>query len=562
MDQLRLMVDFTLGLRRFLGSRLERPACRELVLKRKADRCRNFLTLLRRAVFANPRSPYRRLLDSAGVTFQDVEAQVVSRGLEAALDELLRNGIFLTIDEFKGRVPVRRGSLEFGIRPGELDNPMSAGHFESRTGGSRGRRTRLVIDLELLTHEAAELAIFLDEFQLWGVPAAMWREPPPGIVGVKNWLRYAKLGERFERWFALRRESWMPKDLRFMAFATYSGILGRLLGNPLPSREYLGFEEASRVAAWLAGKKAKGEPALLDTNPSTGIRVCLAARDAGWDIAGSFFRFSAEPYTPAKAQIVEAAGCRAASFYSASEIGFIGMPCGCPRDPDEVHLMTDKVAVIRREKTVGPGVKRVDSLLFTSLLACCPKVLLNVELGDYATGGERRCGCYLEELGFDTHLHEIRSFEKLTSHGANFLGADVLRLVEHVLPARFGGSPLDYQFVEQERGGVSEVKILVDPRLGDIDESRLLETVFEGLAGVHAGETMTRSWRQGGTLRVERRTPIATRAMKLLPLLLVPEAEQQPAPSQEGRRLASPPPGSDPAPPGDGTFRGRPGVQP
>jgi hypothetical protein len=32
----------------------------------------------------------------------------------------------------------------------------------------------------------------------------------------------------------------------------------------------------------------------------------------------------------------------------------------------------------------------------------------------------------------------------------NFLGTDLLRLIDEVLPARFGGAPTDYQFVERE----------------------------------------------------------------------------------------------------------------
>jgi hypothetical protein len=35
-----------------------------------------------------------------------------------------------------------------------------------------------------------------------------------------------------------------------------------------------------------------------------------------------------------------------------------------------------------------------------------------------------------------------------------FLGHDLIRPVEEVLPAQFGGGPTDYQSVEVERGGL------------------------------------------------------------------------------------------------------------
>jgi hypothetical protein len=75
-------------------------------------------------------------------------------------------------------------------------------------------------------------------------------------------------------------------------------------------------------------------------------------------------------------------------------------------------------------------------------------VLLNLSLGDHARLERRACGCPLERLGWDTHLETIRSFEKLTAAGMNFLDVDVIRVLEEILPARFGGGPTDYQLQE------------------------------------------------------------------------------------------------------------------
>ncbi len=82
-----------------------------LIRRRLARRGDDFLDLARRVIYAQPRSPYRTLLASAGCEFGDLERLVQVEGLEGALAELLRRGVYLTTDELKGHRPVVRGSL-------------------------------------------------------------------------------------------------------------------------------------------------------------------------------------------------------------------------------------------------------------------------------------------------------------------------------------------------------------------------------------------------------------------------------------------------------------------
>ena len=506
------------GLREFFHSTLSEQECLRLIHDQLGNRQQAFLQILKRGVYENPRSPYRKLLDHAGVGFPDAERLVSLQGVEGALQELYDRGVYVTIDEFKSRKPIRRAGLEFSPRPRDFDNPLLTAHYESRTGGSRGPRTRLMIDLDLLTYEAAQTQLFLSEFGLASAPMGMWLELPPGLVGIKNWLRHAKIGRTIEKWFAPRKPLVRIEDVKFHVFTMASGVLGRLWGRPMPKPEHVPVTAAARIAGWLAQKKSQGRPALMDTNASTGVRICIAAKEEGLDIAGSFFRLHSEPYTAAKARLVEEAGCRAASFYSAAEIGYIGLACGDPEHVDEVHLMTDKVAMIRRQRQVGASGLKVDSFLFTTVLRSCPKLMLNVEIGDYGIGRERRCRCLLDRTGFHLHLHEIRSFEKLTSAGVTFLGAELITLVEEVLPARFGGHPIDYQFMEEEENGLPLVSLLVSPRLERINEREVVETVLSRLRTVPGGGMMSDVWRNADTLRVVRREPYATGALKLLPL--------------------------------------------
>ena len=514
----RMFARYAVGIRRFLKTTLTADDCRRIVSTQQARREASFLGMLEHGVYANPRSPYRQLLVHAGIPLPDAVAQVRALGMEAALNAWYERGVFVTIDEFKGRRPIVRGDLTIETRPADFDNPLLVQHYETRTGGSRGPRTRLVVDLDLLTHEAAETQLFLAAFGIEHMPVGIWREVLPGAVGIKTFLRHTRIGGRVLTWFTPRKPIARLEDIKYQAFTMATALISRMAGTPMPMPKYVPPRNAVHIARWLAEQKRAGAPAILDTNTSTAVRTCLAAREHQLDIAGSVFRVSAEPYTSAKDAIVRERGCRTASHYSCAELGYIGLACAHADAVDEVHLMTDKVALIQRHKTVGGGEHAVTALAFTTVLTSCPKLMLNVELGDYATVTTRDCGCLLESMGFTTHLHDVRSWEKLNSAGVTFLGTELIALVEDELPTRFGGNATDYQFVEEEEGGLPRVSILVHPRLGEIAESEVIETVLTSLRRCPGGGLMSDSWREAGTLRVLRREPYITGAFKLLPL--------------------------------------------
>ncbi|MBL0169948.1 MAG: hypothetical protein IPP90_04325 [Gemmatimonadaceae bacterium] len=509
---------YAVGIRAFLRTTLSADACRDIVTTQQAHREESFLAMLEQGVYANPRSPYRQLLQHAGIQLPDATADVRNMGLETALTAWYDRGVYVTIDEFKGRKPIVRGNLTIDTCPEDFDNPLLVQHYETRTGGSRGPRTRLVVDLDLLTHEAAQTQLFLAAFGIEAMPVGIWREVLPGAVGIKTFLRHTKIGGRVLTWFTPRTPVARLEDLKYQAFTMATAAISRLAGRAMPMPRFVPPREAARIAQWLAEQKRQGTPAILDTNTSTAVRACLAAHELNLDIAGSVFRVSAEPYTAAKDAIIRERGCRTASHYSCAELGYIGLACANAESVDEVHLMTEKVALIQRPKTVGGGAVMVGALAFTTVLTSCPKLMVNVELGDYATITRRDCGCLLEQLGFTTHLHDVRSWEKLNSAGVTFLGTELMALVEEVLPAKFGGHAMDYQFVEEEEAGLPVVRLLVHPRLPDVDERAVVETVLRELRACPGGGLMSDTWRESGTLRVQRREPYLTGAFKLLPL--------------------------------------------
>lgn len=517
-NDLRMFARYAWGLKGYLSQTLTPEQCRRMLMDGLENRDESFLRIIERGIYANPRSPYRKLLLHAGVEFGDVAQLLHQLGIEGTLAKLYDEGVYVTLEEFKGRRPVQRQGLEFPAHPQDFDNPLLAKHYEGRSSGSRGAGTRVIVDLDLLTQEAAYFHYFLTVFNLAERPIGAWREVPPVTAGMKLLLRYAKVGKSVERWFAQSELSWSPKGLKFAIFTKYTIYAGRIFGKRLPMPEYVPLEEAYKVAHWLSLKKNEGTPATLDSQASSGVRVCLAAMEKGLDISGTFFRFGGEPFTTAKAEVVAETGSGAVCHYSMAEVGTIGIACAAPIYLDDVHILTDKIAAIQRPKTLGSDGLSVDALVYTTVLPSCPKLMLNVESDDYGILEERVCGCPIGKLGFTKHLSRIRSYEKLTSGGVTFLGTELLRLVEEVLPAHFGGHPTDYQFVEEEEGGLPKVNILVSPRVGNISEKTVMDTVFQTLGLYPGGNIMADQWRHGQTLRVIRGEPYSTASAKILPL--------------------------------------------
>jgi hypothetical protein len=94
----------------------------------------------------------------------------------------------------------------------------------------------------------------------------------------------------------------------------------------------------------------------------------------------------------------------------------------------------------------------------------------------------------------------------------------MVRILEEVLPGRFGGNPLDYQIVEEEdERGFTRLTLLVSPRVALVSESAAVEVVLEALASI-ATDADRAIWRQARTLRVRRQEPIWTARGKLMPL--------------------------------------------
>jgi hypothetical protein len=519
LSNLKAFARFAGGLGHFLSETVSLEEGRQALVNSLADRETAMLRVLDRGVFRNPRSPYRKLMTHVGMEFPDVETLVRERGVEGALEQLGADGVWVSLEEFKGRKPITRPGLTIETRANDFDNPLLTSHYRAETGGSSGVARRLDIDLDMLVHEAAYVSVYHSEFGILDRPAALWYAVPPGTAGMKNLLRRARVGQPVERWFAQTMPVFRGDRLKDALFLKFVLLYGTAAGRGLASPEHTPLSDARRVAEWLSAKRLEGESPVLLSPVGPAIRVCLAAEEDGIDIRGSFFRVGGEPLTLGRARIFQRVGCEVVGQYSMSETGFIALPCGEREEVDDLHVMLDKIALVQMPVQVGRGREEIMGLFLTTLLPHCPKLMLNVETGDYASVSRRRCGCSLGRLGFDLHLHTIRSYEKLTSEGMTFYGEELIRVTDEILPDRFGGSATDYQFVEDEEDGRVTVSLYASPRLGPLPEIAVVEAALEGLSRPSGTrEMMAEVWRQGEVLRLVREEPLSTGVAKILPL--------------------------------------------
>ncbi len=498
---------------------------RTRVRERLAAREQNFLGLVERAIFGYRASPYRKLLDYAGCEPGDVRRLVAQDGVDGALRTLADAGVFVTFDELHGRRAVVRGSARFAFIAREFDSPLIAPHYVVYTGGTRGRPGVVLRSLPFVEEVGTDTGAAFDAYGLAGARHVFWLVNP-----LTQMLICTKLRQQTVGWLHPLR----PFFARARVRARYIALLGRLGGQRLPVPGFLDVRQADRLAGWLGRRPRDGRPLVLNTLPSSAVRVADAAHAAGIDLTGVIFHLQSEPVTEARHAHMRSSGARVVVNYSAIEMPGLSYSCAAPRSADDMHFFSDRYALVERERQVTHGGPTVNALLFSTLMETAPKICLNTELGDYARVEQRACGCRLGGLGLTTHLSEIRSFEKLSGEGVTFARSNLLHILEGALPAQFGGSSVDYQLLEEEAADSAMRLVLrVSPAVGEVDEGALRSALLAelgrgGIVDQHHAELL----RRAGAVTISRQRPLATRVGKILPFQLAKRpGESPPAPS-------------------------------
>jgi hypothetical protein len=507
----------------FLRHSLQAPEAKVMLRSRIEGRRETFLRIFRQAIYQQPHSPYLQLLRLAGCAYGDLERLVQQEGVEGTLLHLYREGVYLTVDEFKGRCPAVRGHAAVEVTPEALRNPLAAFHVPAQTGGSRSRGTPVLLDLDFIRGCGANACLVLEARGGSHWQKGIWETPGAGAR--LRLLEFSSFGTPPVRWFSqvALTDAQLPPIFRWSERALRWG--SSLAGVPMPRPLHTPLADPLPIAHWMTEVLQSGGVPHLFTFPSSAVRLCQAAFDRGIDLGGAHLLLSGEPITAARLATIHRTGAEVLPRYGSVDCGPMGYGCLAPEAPDDVHLLHDLHAFIqphlsgRGENVQG---RSAAPLFLSSLHPAAPFIMVNVSLGDQAEMVQRACGCPLQILGWGTHLHTIRSYEKLTGGGMTFFDTDVIRVLDEVLPARFGGVPTDYQLLEEEAGdGRPRLRLVVHPRLGPLNADAITECFLTAIGSTSTVEQMMSSlWRDAKVLYVDRRIPQNTDAGKILHLHL------------------------------------------
>ena len=483
--------------------------------RRLARREADFLALVRREVFGLARDPYRALLGHAGCEFGDLERLTRTDGVEGALDALARRGVYVTLDEFKGRAPIRRGTLTVPMTPTDAFTRMARGLLGQRTSGSRGTPSSVPMSLAFEADHAVNACLFLAARGNDGWLHAMWEVP--GGASLRHALWFSRLGQPPACWFSQADPHGRALPARYawsLRLARWSALTG---GVRLPPARFVSADDPAELVDWMARALAAGRVPHVWTFVTSAVRVCQAAEATGIRLDGAQFTANGEPITAGRIAAIERVGARLGGYYGSVETGPLGYACLAPSEPDEMHLLCDLHAIVNVTDTATDGSLPADTMLVSSLRPTAPLFLLNVALGDRGAALDRRCGCPLESLGWTPRRHAIRSYSRVTVGGMTFFDSDLIEVLEQGLPARFGGGPTDYQLTEEATpDGRSALRLVIAPAVGPLDPAAVEEAFLEGIsARSDAAKVMSMAWRRAGVVRIERRPPTIAASGKI-----------------------------------------------
>ncbi|MDR7420103.1 MAG: hypothetical protein QN178_14455 [Armatimonadota bacterium] len=509
------------GVRAFLGERISAQRAEAEIRTALERRDAHFLQVVRTGVFEAPRSPYRALFRWAGCEFGDLEAGVHRDGLDRTLERLAAAGVYFTADEFKGKKPVVRGVHATRVAPDDFLPQGSRSAFDIVSSGTMNRPVRSYITFAWLAQRALSMAVAFAAHDLHDRAHAIFDGILPAGGGVNNVLIYGRIGVPVARWFARHEASDVWLKRRYYVLMTRAIVAAcNRYGPGVSGPDFTKISELQTIVRWIESTLQSGRRCCLATAASNAARIARAAAGMGVSLAGTKFIATGEPLTDAKRDVIERVGATALSRYAYGGGVNIGLGCADPLETDDVHVNEYLLALIAHPEPVSQTGAPIHPLLCTTLHPSAPRLLINVESGDYGVLVRRQCGCALGRAGLTLHVHHIRSYEKFTSEGMNYYQWDLYHLLEHVLPSAFGGGPGDYQFVEvEDPDGQTRLDLRVAPSVGPVDEPRLLDLVHKELGRGSGGHRfMGGVWKRAGTIRVRREPPYSSPRGKTLPL--------------------------------------------
>jgi len=485
-----------------------------------------FLDLAARAIYAKPENPFHRMLKLAQCEYADLERALRCDGLDKTLQQLLRAGVYLTHDELKGKQPIIRSGEVIPANEHSYDNPTLSPGVELRSSGSRsggGTQSQHSVAAELhLEQYNLLLAHELGTYDR-GLVAMLPILPSPG--GLLSAIRGPLSGWHTAKWFAVGGH--LQDSGHYRALTAAMVVVARLSGSRCKFPTYLPQNDFSPVAEYLAREKAAGRSCVVGGFVSPAVRIAAIAAERGLDISGTIFSVAGEALTPAKRAVIEATSCEVYPFYIITEVGIIGYACSRMKTGNCVHVTEDSVAVIARKRPAPFSETEVNSLMFTTLAPFASRALINSEMDDSGIIEDINCDCVFGQIGFRRQIRDIASYGKLTGQGMTLIGTDVVQVLEEALPRRLGGGPGDYQLVEEEGEGQTNVTLRVSPRVANLNPEKVRACFLEELKRHYGGALAARTWSHAEGVKVTIAEPFTTSTGKVLSLHLL--GNQKPA---------------------------------
>jgi hypothetical protein len=505
----RIFRDALLGLfdlERFLRDPLTYKKAVASISQRLATRNDRFLKILKRYVYDYPSSPYLPLLRDARCEYGDIVDSIHKRGLSASLAQLKEAGVYLSFDEFKGKKRVRRNGADYLVNPRFMQSSSGTRMMSTRSSNTSGYSLEVGMRLHYLKERSCYESVMIEMLDLADVPFGIWYPALPASAGALGALRYAKIGRPIDQWFRTPLAGAQPGISTYLSSEILISTL-RKQSAKFSRPHLVGNDQIEEILDWILTQKKKHGRCGFQSYATRVVRLAQAAVESGHSLHGVHFVVGGEPLTTAKKQTIIRSGADVCLRYMASEIGTIGVQCGTPAATDDQHLAADLVASI----SDGPKGEN-GKLFFTTLSEHAPLVLLNADLGDRGVLEKRECGCRFGELGLNTHISKIRSSAQVTCAGMALPIFLLNKISEEVLVAKYGGTTVDYQWVEEENENVrTKLFLHIDPSVGPLNEASVLADIASAIGKYGPGaRIMAELWHQEQTIAIKRCKPICS----------------------------------------------------
>src|SRR5439155_20997734 len=224
---------------------------------------------------------------------------------------LYARGVYLTVEEYKGRRPVIRGSTTLTFEPAQLGNPFLSIYIPQYTSGSRGPATPSSFDLAYVRDRTVNQLLYLEALGGGRWHHAIWESPGGGAI--LRMLDFMCLGPPLMRWFSPVDpiSAGLDPNRRWIWRILWLG--GLLAGAPPPRPRIVPIDSPLPIARWMADVIRSGHsPHLVNSTPSAAVRLCQAAYTAGIDLRGAHMTITAEPVTRTRLEQIRRTGARAA----------------------------------------------------------------------------------------------------------------------------------------------------------------------------------------------------------------------------------------------------------